>query len=222
MSKSIRKLVGGGAAALALGGFFAFIVAPLVTGAGISNKTLPGTSVSAILLHAAALSNVSTTKASVPKVPHTATTPTASCTTARQALDAAKAKDKAEDAAELAAGKTSADVEEDKAELAAFKPLIAAVVSACGLTKPAPSAACTAAMQSVKAAIAKDLAEDAAEKAAGTEGSTSDVAEDQAEKVALTSLWKSVSTACGFGTHFTTRSTSFRFATSVRQRWDRR
>ena len=212
MSRSIRKLVGVGAAALALGGFFALIVAPLVAGAWVSNRTLSGSSVSTALLHAEALSTGTATKVRVPAVVRTAT-PTAACTAARQALDAAKAKDKAEDAAELAAGKPD-DVIEDKAEFAALKPLITAVMTTCGLTKPAPSAACSAAMQAVKAAIEKDRAEDATEKAAGTEGSAADVAEDQAERAAIEPLWQNVRTACGFGTRFTTHTISTRFTST--------
>jgi len=45
MNRSIRNLVGVGAAALALGGFFALVVAPQVAGAGIRNTTRAGASV---------------------------------------------------------------------------------------------------------------------------------------------------------------------------------
>jgi hypothetical protein len=211
MNRSIRKLVGVGAAALALGGFFALVVAPLVA-SGVSSTAVPGTSVSAALLNTAGLSFVAATKVKVPVVIHTAT-PTASCTTSRSALAAAQARDKAEDAAELAAGKP-ADTTEDASEMAALKPLITAAIKACGSTKPVASASCVAAMQAVKAAITKEQGEDAAERAAGTEGSTADTAEDQTEKAQLSPLLQSVRTACGFGSFFPTRTSPVKVAST--------
>ncbi len=212
MNRSIRNLVGVGAAALALGGFFALVVAPQVAGAGIRNTTRAGASVSTALLNTAGLSFVTATKVRVPLVIHAAT-PTASCTTARHALDAAKAKDKVEDAAEVTAGK-SADATEDAAEMAVLKPLITSAIKVCGSTKPAPSAACLAAMQAVKAAITKEQGEDAAERTAGTEGSTADTSEDQAEKAQLSPLLQTVRTACGFGSFFATRTSTVRVAST--------
>jgi hypothetical protein len=211
MNRSIRKLVGVGAAALALGGFFALVVAPLVA-AGVSNTTLPGTSVSTALLNTAGLSFGTSTKVRVPLVIHAAT-PSASCTTARQALDAAKATDKAEDAAELAAGKP-ADATEDTSERAALKPLITAAITACGFTKPAPSAACAAAIQAVKAAITKEQGEDASERTAGTEGTAADTSEDQAERAQLSPLLGTVRTACGFGSFFPSRTSPLQTAST--------
>jgi hypothetical protein len=213
MNRSIRKRVGVGAAALALGGFFALVVAPLVAGAGIGNTIRPGTSVSSTLLNTAGLSFMTATKVRVPRVIHTATPPTASCTTARQALDAARVRDKAEDAAELKAGKPS-DASEDAAEMAALKPLITAAMNACGSTKPEPSAACVTAMQAVKAAITKEQGEDAAERTAGTEGSAADTSEDQAEKAQLSPLLTAVRTACGFGSFFPSRTSPVRVAST--------
>jgi len=212
MNRSIRKLVGVGAAALALGGFFALVVAPLVAGAGADSTTGAGASVSTALHNTAGLSFMTATKVRVPLAIHTVT-PTASCATARQALDAAKAKDKAEDAAELTAGKP-ADATEDASEMAAFKPLITAAIKACGFTKPAPSAACVAAMQAVKAAITKEQGEDAAERTAGTEGSAADTSEDQAERAQLSPLLSSIRTACGFGSFFPSRTSAVRVAST--------
>jgi hypothetical protein len=219
MNRSIRKLVGVGAAALALGGFFALVVAPLVAGAGAGNTIRAGASVSTALLNTAGLSFVTATKVHFPLVIHSAA-PTASCTTARQALDAAKAKDKAEDAAELTAGKP-ADATEDASEMAALKPLITAAIKACVSTKPAPSTACVAAMQAVKSAITKEQGEDAAERTAGTEGSTADTSEDQTEKAQLSPLLQTVRTACGFGSFFPTRTSPLR-TTSTWHWGDRR
>src|SRR5882672_9520269 len=110
MSRSIRKLVGVGAAALALGGFFALIVAPLVAGAWAGEKASGGGMSTAL---AAALSTGTATRVRVPATVQVAT-PSAACTSARSALDSAKAKDNTEDAAELAAGRPD-DVSEDKA-----------------------------------------------------------------------------------------------------------
>jgi hypothetical protein len=212
MNRSIRNLVGVGAAALALGGFFALVVAPLVAGAGAGNTIRPGTSLSSALLNTAGLSFGTATKVNVPLVIHSAT-PSASCTTSRSSLEAARAKDKAEDAAELAAGKP-ADTAEDASEMAALKPLITAAIKACGSTKPVASASCVAAMQAVKAAITKEQGEDAAERAAGTEGSTADAAEDQTEKAQLSPLLKTVGTACGFGSFFPTRTSPVKVAST--------
>jgi len=202
MRKSIRKLVGGGAAALALGGFFALIVSPLVAGAGVSNKVLPGTAVSSVALNSAALIKVpakSTTKEALTPT----ATPTASCISAKQDLAAARAKDKEEDTAELAKAKSDPnfkanDAAEDATEKAAMKPLVDAVFSACA------SPTCVSAVNALKAAIEADRAEDASEKTAGTETTAGDAAEDTAEKAKLMPLFQTVRTQCAFGLGGTT------------------
>ena len=203
--RSIRKFVGGGAAALALGGFLAFIVAPQLAAAGSSHRIQAGVAASFEAPKAVVSTRVT---AKVAPNAKSAVTPTAQCISARTALDAARAKDKAEDDAERAAnnGGTTADAAEDKAEWAALKPLVDAVRSTCGFTKPTPSAQCTAAVQALKTAIQKEQAEDAAEKSAGTEGTAADTQEDQTEKAQILPLWNAVRTACGFGT---TTHTSF-------------
>jgi hypothetical protein len=195
MNRSIRKLVGGGAAALALGGFFALIVSPLVAGAGVSNKVAPGTSISTAALKASVLANVPVAKATAPKASIRLATPSAACTAAKQDLAAARTRDQAEDAAEKTAGTegTAADTAEDAAERAAIKPLIEAAFRACA------SPACVTAVSALKAAAEADKAEDVAEKAAGTEGTAADTAEDQAERAKILPLWQAVRADCGFG-----------------------
>ena len=69
-------------------------------------------------------------------------------------------------------------------------------------------------MQAFKTAMDKDRAEDAAEKTAGTETSSGDAAEDQAEKAQWEPLWQKAKTACGFGTHFPTHTTTTRFSST--------
>ena len=213
MTRSIRRLVGGGVAALALG-CFALVVAPQVVATANSSHTTQATLAAGIDAHSGAVLPLSTVVTKVAVKPKSVVTPTAACTSARQALAAAVAKDKAEDAAERAAGASdpnfkTTDAAEDRAEMAALKPLLDAVRTACGLTRPAPSAQCTAAIQAAKAAFAKDQAEDAAEKAAGTEGTAADEAEDKAEWAARNALWGSIRTACGFATFDRTHTTSF-------------
>lgn len=212
MTRSIRRLVGGGIAALALG-CFALVVAPQVAATANGSHQSQATLSAGIAARDGAVLPLNATIKSVAAKP-TAAAPTAACTSARQALDTARAKDKAEDAAERAAATSdpnfrSTDPAEDKAEIAALKPLLDAVRTACGLTRPAPSAQCTAALQAAKSAFAKDQTEDAAEKAAGTEGSAADEAEDKAERAQLGTLWDSIRTACGFATFDRTHTTSF-------------
>jgi hypothetical protein len=204
MTRSIRRLVGGGIAALALGCFFALAVAPQVAATASSHK-IQSTLAAGIDEHEGSLISLESSIKSISLKPKVAVTPTAACTSARQALDAARAKDKAEDTAErTSAGSDpnfkTTDPAEDKAEMAALKPLLSAVATACGFTKPTPTAQCTAALSAAKAAFVKDRNEDSAEEAAGTEGSASDVAEDKAEKAQLGTLWTSIRTACGFPT----------------------
>jgi len=201
MRRSIRKLIGGGAAAIALGGFLALIVAPqLAAAAGTSRQMEVRAGVDSNLGSVRALRSVISTGHFLPRVVKVAVTPSASCTAAKQALADWKTQDAAEDAAEKAAGTggTAADVAEDKAELAQVKPLIEAVRAACGFTRPTPSAACVSAMNALKAWFVADRAEDAAEKAAGTDGTAADEAEDRAERAQVVALWQAVKTACGF------------------------
>jgi hypothetical protein len=196
--------VGGGIAALALGCLIAVAVAQQVAATPSSHGVQSALTVGFLGHEGAVLSQLTSTN-SVRAKPKVAVTPTAACTSAHQALDATRAKDKAEDTTERAAATSdpnfaTADAAEDKAEMAALKPLFDAVRRACGFTRPVPSAQCTAALSAAKAAFAKDRNEDSAEEAAGTEGSTADVSEDQAEKAQLGTLWTSIRTACGFPT----------------------
>jgi hypothetical protein len=200
MNRSIRKLVGGGAAALALGGFFALIVAPMLAGAfGGSHETLADAGVAGVVTKLRTVGTSAIDKKVVATV-HPAVAPAASCTTAKANLAAAVASDKAEDAAEKAHPSSATEVAEDKAEYAARKPLVDAVRTACGFTLPTPSPACASALQSLKTAFQTERGEDEAERTAGTEGSPSDVTEDQSEKARLAPLWTAVRNACGFGT----------------------
>jgi hypothetical protein len=201
MNRSIRKLVGVGAAALALGGFLALIVAPQLAGAsGGSHRTLEGGGVANVILKSRTEQTAAIERSGVVVANRASVTTTTACATARTNLAAAMTKDKAEDATERASGASAADVAEDKAEFAARKPLVDAVRAACGFTKPALSAQCTAALQAMKAAFLAERSEDAAEKAAGTEGSAGDVTEDQSEMAKFAPLWQAVRTSCGFGT----------------------
>jgi hypothetical protein len=189
------------------------VVAPQVAATANSSHRSQLTLSAGIDVHNGEVLPLSAIKKAAVK-PKSAVTPSAACTSARQALDAARAKDKDEDTAERAAATSdpnfkTTDAAEDKAELAALKPLVDAVRTACGFTRPAPSAQCTAAIQAAKAAFAKDQAEDAAEKAAGTEGTAADEAEDKAEWAQLGTLWGSIRTACGFPTFDRTHTGSF-------------
>src|SRR2546428_2184989 len=96
--RSIRKFVGGGAAALALGGFLAFIVAPQLAAAGSSHRTQAGVAASFEAPKAVVATHV---PAKVGPKAKSAGTP--QCTSCRTALDAARAKDNAEDDAPRAA-----------------------------------------------------------------------------------------------------------------------
>jgi hypothetical protein len=217
MTRSIRRLVGAVIAALALGCFFAVVVAPQVAATANSHKiqSIQLTLSAGIQGHEGSVLAKTSTKAVVLK-PKAAATATAACTSARQAFDAARAKDKAEDTPERASATSdpnfkTTDVAEDKAEMAAMKPLADAVRTACGFTKPTPSAQCTAALQTAKATFAADRTEDTAEKTAGTEGSAADVTEDKAEMAKLGTLWNSIRTACGFGSTTTGARPDFHF-----------
>jgi len=204
MTRSIRRLVGGGIAALALGCLIAVAVAQQVA-ATPNSRGIQSTLTAGFFGHAGAVLSHLTSTNAVKAKPRAAVTPTAACTSARQALDAARAKDKAEDTTERATATSdpnfvTTDAAEDKAEMAALKPLLDAARTACGFTRPAPSAQCTAALSAAKAAFVKDRNEDSAEVAAGTEGTAADVSEDQAEKAQLGTLWTSIRTACGIPT----------------------
>src|SRR4029077_19492656 len=97
MTRSIRRLVGGGIAALALGCFFALAVAPQVAATASSHK-VSSTLAAGIDEHEGSVLSLNDSIKSVSLKPKV--TPTAACTSARQALDAARARDKAEDTAE--------------------------------------------------------------------------------------------------------------------------
>src|ERR1700674_668855 len=100
MSRSIRKLVGGGAAALALGGFFALIVAPQLAGAASgTHSTQTSAGVKSVATAVGAQLKVAFDK-EVASAPHLAVTVPTGCTTARTNLAAAVAKDKTEEATE--------------------------------------------------------------------------------------------------------------------------
>lgn len=201
MNRSIRKLVGVGAAALALGGFFALIVAPQLAGASSgSHRTLAGGGVGNVILKSRIEQTAAIEHGVVAAVHPATVTPATACTTAKTNLASALTRDKAEDATERASGTSASDTAEDKAEYAARKPLVDAVRAACVFAKPAPSAQCMAALQAMKAAFLAERSEDAAEKAAGTEDSAGDVTEDQSERAKFAPLWQAVRTSCGFGT----------------------
>jgi hypothetical protein len=122
-----------------------------------------------------------------------ATAPTLSpaCTAAIQTIKDAVAADRSEDAAERAVAKTegteAADVTEDASERANFIGLFKAARTACApaVTKPVvhtftPSAACTSAIQGLKAAW--------------TQGRPT----TRAQWLQLESLFQAARTACGF------------------------
>ena len=199
-SRSIRKLVGGGAAALALAGFLALLVAPRLAGASSgSHLTLASSGFSSVITNLRTEQAADIEKKSV-STAHRAATPSGACTSAKANLSAAIAQDRAEDARERVSATPASDVAEDRAEYAARKPLVDAVRAACGFTKPPPSPQCAAALQSLKAAFLAERGEDEAERAARTEDSPADVIEDQAEKARLAALWQKVRSSCGFGT----------------------
>ena len=127
----------------------------------------------------------------------------AACQTAIDNLKALREADVAEDAAEKAAQQPpsasaiAADKAEDKAEAEHLRNARMAVRAAC---LPQPSAACLAAIASLKALREADVAEDAAEKAAQQSPSASaiaaDKAEDKAEAEHLRNARMAVRTAC--------------------------
>jgi hypothetical protein len=206
MSKSIRKLVGGGAAALAIGGFFALIVAPQLAGASSgSHRTPAGIGVANVILNLRTVQTAAIDNRVVAAA-HLATTPSTSCTTAKANLASAMAADKAEDTSERTSATAdpnfkTTEITEDKAELAARKPLVDAVRASCAFTKPVVSAQCSAALQSLKTAFQAEFSEDAAEKAVGTAGEAGDLTEDKSEMARFAPLFQSLRASCMLGTH---------------------
>lgn len=150
----------------------------------------------------------------------TPSSPSPACTTAMGQIQAAVANDLAEDVTERSANatdtETGADATEDTSERATFKPLIAAVVAACGITHTGQKApivaktpACAAAVQALHAGFAQAFAEQKAEITSGSEATASDQAEDQAEAAHLQSLWAAVKTACATSTTTATGTSTF-------------
>jgi hypothetical protein len=125
------------------------------------------------------------------------TTPTSACTTAQDALKAAQAADKTEDANERPLPKTSPDASTDKtedtAENAKMKSLADAVRTAC---EPPPSAQCASARQALANAESADKTEDAAERAAAKTTAAADSAEDKTEAAGLKPVRDAVAAAC--------------------------
>ncbi len=197
---SIRKFVGRGTLALGIGASVALAVAVQSGQAARPNDAM----------QVEALAPVTQTSI---HLNFTATSPSPACTSAIGQIQAAVAKDVTEDLSERSANttdtETGADQAEDTSERAALKPLIAAVVAACGTTREGDKAppvvinkspACTAALQALKAALAADRATAEAEFTNGTEGTAADQSQDQAAFAQLQSLWAAVKAACSTGT----------------------
>lgn len=118
--------------------------------------------------------------------------PSAACTAAIQAIKSAVVADRSEDAAERHVAKAegvdaedTADRSEDSAELAGFRSLFSAARTACApatqpAARPVPSAACTAAVQALKADLAQGRPA------------------TRAQWQQLASLFQAARTACGF------------------------
>jgi hypothetical protein len=124
-----------------------------------------------------------------------ATTPTAACTAAKQALTNANTNDKkTEDVSEkknsTQTGAANLDPSEDKTEDAALKVLKTKAHTAC--TPPA----CLTAEQKLKDAQTKDATEGKNEKTTSTENSTSDQSEDKTEAGNLKTLKDAKRAAC--------------------------
>ena len=176
----IRKLSMIGAGAAGLCAVAAFAVAPVSALAEGSHGSQPR-----------AASTESFT-------PSAATTPSAACVAARNAVTAALAKDRSEDAGEKAAtGVPASDVNSDATEKSVMKALGTAVHTACaGQPKTAPTAACLAAKQAVKDAQTAEKGEDTAEKSSSTEKSAADQSEDKKEAATLKPITDAQHTAC--------------------------
>jgi hypothetical protein len=176
----IRKLSAIGAGVAALCAVTAFALAPVSALAEGSHPTQPE----------AASTNSFT--------PSTATTPSAACVAARDAITAALAKDRSEDVAEKAAPTIPAsDLTSDATEKSETKALRTQVHTACaGQPKTPPTAACLAAKQAVKDAQTAEKGEDTAEKSSSTEKSAADQSEDKKEAVALKPIKDAQHTAC--------------------------
>src|SRR5215471_13698531 len=203
---SIRKFVGRGTLAL---GISALVVLAVAVQSGQAARFKDASQVA---------SSAQVTQTSI-HLNFAVSSPSPACTTAIGQLHAAFAADLDEDTSERAANatdtETGADATEDASERAAFKPLIAAVVAACGTTRTghkapiiAKTPACASALSALKAAFTADRAEDQAEFAAGTEGTAADQAEDQAELAHIQPLWAAVKAACWTGTSGTTTTFS--------------
>ncbi|HXC76229.1 MAG TPA: hypothetical protein VNU19_04195 [Candidatus Acidoferrum sp.] len=206
MNRSIRKLVGGGAAALAIGGFFALIVAPQLAGASSeSHRTQVGAGVANVITHMRTEQTAAIDK-KVVAIVHVVAKPLTSCTTAKANLALALTADKAEDTTERAKATSdpnfkTTEIAEDRDEATARKPLVDAVRAKCTFIKPMLSQQCSAALQSLKVAFQAELSEGVAEKAAGTEGTAGDVTEDKTEMARFAALFQSLSASCPLGTH---------------------
>lgn len=196
---SIRKLAGYGATVVGLAAISALA---LTAQAGAAESS------SAPRTHAAAPLATLQFVPLAPRAEPMAVTPSAACTAATKTLDAAKAKDAAEDATERTAAKAApktaasrtAAQNEDKAEKAAIKPLRDAVHKACGSFKPAASPQCLAALQALKTANYNEKPEDQAKKASPL-SKDADKIEDAAEHAKVLPLLQAVRTACGSAPH---------------------
>ena len=170
---SIRKVLGFGATGAGLGVVFALALSPA---------------------SALAAGHARPESVAVQSVALTATSPSAACTAARNALTKANTDDRAVDAEEkksaTPATAAKADVNEDKNEKAALKTLQNNVHAAC--TTPA----CLASEKSLKGAQTQDPTEGKSEKTKSTEKSTSDQAEDKLESAALKKLKDARHAAC--------------------------
>lgn len=203
---SIRKFVGRGTLALGIGAAVALAVA---VQSGQAARLNDASQVS---------SSAQVTETSV-HLNFTLSSPSPACTTAMGHLQAQVASDVAEDVTERSTNstdiETGGDATEDATERAAFKPLIAAVVAACGTTTHvghkapivAKTPACSAALQALKAGFAQARAEQLAEVANGSEATAADQAQDQADAAHLQSLWAAVKAACVTTTRTSTFST---------------
>ena len=203
---SIRKFVGRGILAFSVSTLVVLVVA---VQAGQAARPGSASAPASSSLH---LQATLSTHLTVP------VTVTPQCTAAINDLKATLAKDHTEDASEEANPTDAAtDQSEDAAELAALKPFRDAVFAQCGSSfgahrNPPPvngTPACTAAWNTLKAALTADRAEDQTERNSGTAGTAADQTEDQAEIANFRALWTSIKSACGSGTQTTTRTYSF-------------
>lgn len=203
---SIRKFVGRGILALGIGVIVALAIAVQSGQAARVNDAVQ------------VPTSTTATQTSIHLNFTTPSSPSPACTTAMGRLQAQVASDVAEDVTERSTNasdtEAGADATEDSTERAAFKPLIAAIVAACGTTPReghkapivAKTPACAAALQALKAGFAQARTQQMAEFANGSEATAADQAEDQAEAAHLQSLWGAVKTACVTSTQTSTFS----------------